>query len=83
VCGENQQRHLPFISAVGWWERRRSTSYGWEMPVVNGRPLSGTGDAGWPSKGRALKARSTVGRFTMAHRWAAGQRGMAARTRRR
>jgi hypothetical protein len=53
------------------------------MPVVNGRPLPGAGDAGWLSKGGALKAGLTVGRFAMARRRAAGRCGVAARTRRR
>jgi hypothetical protein len=82
-CGENQRRHLPFIGAVGWWGRRQPVSYGVEMPVINGRPLLGTGDAGWPSKGGALKVGFTIGWFAMAQRWVAGLRGMAACVRRR
>jgi hypothetical protein len=46
-----------------------------EVAVIKGQPLSGLGEAGWPSKGGVLKAGSTVGRFTMTWRWAAGQRG--------
>jgi hypothetical protein len=65
-CGENCWKHLPFIGAVGQWGRRRLASYGWEMPIVNGQPLPGIGDAGWPCKGGGLKAGLTVGWFAMA-----------------
>jgi hypothetical protein len=54
-----------------------------ELPVINGRSLPGVGDAGWPSKGGALKARSTVDWFARAWWWAAAQRGETAHARRR
>jgi hypothetical protein len=49
-----------------------------ELPVINGQLLPGVGDAGWPSKGGALKARSTVDWFARACRWATAQRGETA-----
>jgi hypothetical protein len=53
-------------------------SYGGKMLVANGRPLPDVGEAGWLSYGGALKAGSTVGRFTLARNWAVAQRGAVA-----
>jgi hypothetical protein len=54
-----------------------------ELPFINGRSLPGVGDVGSPSKGGALKARSTIDWFARAWRWAAAQRGETAHARRR
>jgi hypothetical protein len=49
------------------------------ITIINGRPLLGTREVGWPSKGGVLKAGSTIGRFAIARRWAVGRCGVAAR----